>query len=118
MWQPVRIGKDGPGISHLFFTDDVLLFARANAGQMRFIIDTLSSSCNASGSKVNLDKFNVMCSSNVSRGLKSELSQLSAVIFQQSGEILRSPLGAIGAKKEWDALGISGQLGFRCDNTS
>ena len=30
VWKPVRITKEGIGISHLFFAKDVLLFCQAN----------------------------------------------------------------------------------------
>ena len=76
MWQPIQFSRGGPGISHLFFIDDVQIFARANTGQICLIIEVLSSFCNASGLRVNFDKSRVMCSSNVRRGQKSELSQL------------------------------------------
>lgn len=64
-------------LTHLFFVDDVLIFARASAGQMRLIIDVLSSFCNALGL----------------RGLKLELSQLSTVKFASNlGKYLGLPL--------------------------
>src|ERR1044072_7513866 len=63
-WQPVRITKDGIGISHLFFADDALLFCQANKNQMQLISNTLSDFCNASGVKVNLDKSRMFCSKN------------------------------------------------------
>jgi hypothetical protein len=76
VWQPIHVSKNGLGISHLLFADDVLLFIKANKTQICSLIDVLTSFCNALGLIVNFDKSRVMTLRNVSRHLKNTLAQL------------------------------------------
>lgn len=41
VWHPFRFGKNGPLLSHLLFTDDMLLVAEASLDQMQVIMDCL-----------------------------------------------------------------------------
>lgn len=34
VWKPIHVSRGGPGISHLFFADDVLLFCLATTNQV------------------------------------------------------------------------------------
>jgi hypothetical protein len=40
-WKPVRLSRNGPPLTNLFFTDDVLLFAKATQSQALNIASTL-----------------------------------------------------------------------------
>lgn len=40
LWQPVKI-LHGPGITHLFFADDVLLFSKTSSKQAQLMVDIL-----------------------------------------------------------------------------
>ncbi|KAK7251105.1 hypothetical protein RIF29_34020 [Crotalaria pallida] len=53
-WKPVQISKGGPKISHLFFTDDYLLFMKAKASQVRHAFNIIQKFCRASGLKLAL----------------------------------------------------------------
>ncbi|OMO94467.1 reverse transcriptase [Corchorus capsularis] len=55
-WNPIRIGRNGPKISHLLFADDIILVAKANERNCLAIKNTLEDFCAKSGQKVNLDK--------------------------------------------------------------
>ena len=55
-WEPIRITNNGPQISHLLFTDDVLLFIKARNAQIRFVADLFDRFSKASGLKINLSK--------------------------------------------------------------
>ncbi|PNY04054.1 ribonuclease H, partial [Trifolium pratense] len=66
-WKPVKISRNGPAISHLFFADDCLLFTQAKSSQARLVKEVLCAFCHASGLKVNIQKSRFMVSTNMSR---------------------------------------------------
>ncbi|PNX93586.1 ribonuclease H, partial [Trifolium pratense] len=55
-WKPVSISRNGPGLSHLFFADDVLLFSKATVSQATVIEGILTKFANLSGLRVNIQK--------------------------------------------------------------
>jgi len=67
-WKPVRLSQSGPPLSHLFFTDDVLLFAKASKSQAGVISDTLNTFAMYSGLKVHVTKSKVFFSSSTKQG--------------------------------------------------
>jgi hypothetical protein len=67
-WKPVRLSRNGPPLSHLFFADDVLLFAKATQSQALNIASTLKSFAESSGLKVNNAKSKIFFSSSTRRG--------------------------------------------------
>lgn len=58
-WDPIRIARNEPKISHLFFADDIILVAKANEKNCSTILDTLDDFCFHSGQKVNYEKSKV-----------------------------------------------------------
>ncbi|KAM2070517.1 hypothetical protein ACFX16_001897 [Malus domestica] len=80
----VRIGGSGPVISHLFFTDDTLLFLRAEDKYCRNLLSILDRYCEASGQKVNLLKSSIYFGANVPKGVAANLGGIIGV----SGRIL------------------------------
>ncbi|GAU26057.1 hypothetical protein TSUD_225190 [Trifolium subterraneum] len=73
LWKPVRLSRNGPPLSHLFFADDVLLFAKATKSQALNIASTLKSFADYSGLQVNVSKSKVFFSSNIRRGKISSI---------------------------------------------
>jgi hypothetical protein len=52
----IQVARNAPKITHLFFADDSLLFARANQKKAEVILNILQSYQNASGQLVSLEK--------------------------------------------------------------
>jgi hypothetical protein len=68
-WNHVRFSRTPPPpISHLFFVDDVILFAKATNSQAKIIADILQHFSNCSGLKVNIMKSKVLFSSSTRMG--------------------------------------------------
>ncbi|XP_058758974.1 uncharacterized protein LOC131632184 [Vicia villosa] len=63
--QGIQVARKAPVISHLFFADDCLLFAKANQGKAGRIMATLKVYEEASGQVINLDKTEVSLSRNL-----------------------------------------------------
>jgi hypothetical protein len=55
-WMGVKPSRDGPSFTHLFFADDLILFAKATKKNCLVIIRVLKEFCDASGQKVSLAK--------------------------------------------------------------
>lgn len=77
MWKPMRAGRNGPLISHLMFTDDLLLFAEADVNQMDCVLDCLNKFGNLSGQKVSTQKTKIIFSKNVSQDKRALLCEMS-----------------------------------------
>lgn len=60
----IRVARGAPSVSHLFFTDDSLLFFKATNFEAQEVKKCLMLYCNASGQLVNFDKSNIMFSAN------------------------------------------------------
>jgi hypothetical protein len=55
-WTGVKTLRDGTSFTHLFFADDLILFAKATKKNCTTINRVLDAFCSASGQKVDLDK--------------------------------------------------------------
>lgn len=80
-WNPVKISREGPVISHLFFADDILLFTKASHSQVQLVTKVMEDFCNSSGLKVNLEKSRAMCSPRIPRTRKNQLASSSPIQF-------------------------------------
>ena len=67
LWQLVKVSQSGPGFSHMFFADDLVLFARADATNCSMIRDVLDDFCNLSRQTASEAKSRVFFSPNVNR---------------------------------------------------
>ncbi|XP_050222138.1 uncharacterized protein LOC126672232 [Mercurialis annua] len=68
-WRPLRLGRNNPPLSHLFFADDLMLFCEASLDQGRVVNQILQTFCKASGQRVNNEKTKVLFSSNISNNM-------------------------------------------------
>ena len=69
----MKASSRGPGFSHIFFVDDLLLFARANTKNCDAISTALGSFCDMAGQKVNKTKSKIFFSSNVNVQVKLDI---------------------------------------------
>lgn len=72
-WQPIHVSRHGPGISHIFFADDLLLFGSASFSQARLMEHILASFCGFSGQRVSRSKSRVWFSPNTPAFLRHSI---------------------------------------------
>ncbi|KAK3230980.1 hypothetical protein Dsin_002861 [Dipteronia sinensis] len=65
-WKPVKVSRGGPGISHLSFIDDLILFGHASVDQAEIMRECLDNFCDLSCQQVSFPKSRILCSRNVS----------------------------------------------------
>lgn len=78
-WKPIKLTSDCPPLSHLFFADDLILFAKASVGQLRVVMNCLDTFCKASGQKVNHSKSKIFVSKNVDSLVISRLEEVAGI---------------------------------------
>ena len=59
LWQPMKASCGGPAFSHLFFANDLVLFAKADHVNCSTVRDVINAFCNASGQLVSAVKSRV-----------------------------------------------------------
>jgi hypothetical protein len=55
-WKGIKVSRQGPTFSHIFFADNLVLFAKATKANCRTINKVLNTFCQASGQKINNSK--------------------------------------------------------------
>lgn len=75
MWKPISFGRNAVGISHLFFADDLVLFAEADLFQAQVISKIMETFCDHSGHKISYEKTQFYCSPNVPSDVVHSLSE-------------------------------------------
>ena len=73
LWDPVKTAPGGIAFSHLFFADDLVLFAKADRKNCMSIKDLSETFCVLFGQKVSAEKSRVFFSLNVSRDAYEDL---------------------------------------------
>ena len=76
LWQPVKASQGGPTFSHIFFADDLVLFAKVNATNCIAISETIDEFCRLSGQTVSKAKSKVYFSPNVDRESRESLCDI------------------------------------------
>lgn len=79
LWKPIKLGDNEPGISHIFFADDVILFCHGRKSEVRCVIDTLHEFCCMSGLCINLEKSRAMASKHLSRRKRESLCNFTFI---------------------------------------
>ena len=67
LWEPIKASGSRPAFSHLFFADDLVLFARADGTNCSTIRDVLDEFCSISGQTISEAKSRAYFSPNVDR---------------------------------------------------
>lgn len=78
-WKPFKLSQGGFSLSHLFFADDLMLFAEASVEQISNIMDILLDFAGQSGLQLSVGKSKLFTSDNTSLGLARALSSTSGI---------------------------------------
>ena len=104
LWTPVKVSRSGPAFSHLFFADDLVLFANANSENWVAISSTLQEFCAKFGQKVSEAKYHVFFSPNVD---PEEREALTSILGFNSttnlGKYLGFPIKQL--RRQWHEFG-------------
>ena len=93
LWKPIKLVNNGPGISHLLFADDMMLFCHGKKSQVRCVIDTLNDFCRMSGLRINLDKSQAMASKHLTRRKRESICNFTSIRFTNDfGKYLGVPI--------------------------
>ncbi|KAK9988211.1 hypothetical protein SO802_028450 [Lithocarpus litseifolius] len=90
VWNPVKASKSGPTFTNLFFADDLLVFAKADAANCNSVREAFDEFCTRSGQKINYSKTKVFFSPNVNSDQREEFCD---ILGFQSTSNLKSYLG-------------------------
>lgn len=100
-WTPVKTSKNGLPFSHLFFADDLVLFAHANLENYLAIKDVISEFCTRSGQTVSAAKSRVYFSPNMDPDQKEAfLDILGFTPTSNLGKCLGFPLKHPGNSRQ------------------
>lgn len=92
-WQPLKVTRYGPSLSHLFFADDLILFARVTREQMKLINKVLDDFCQASRETISREKSVIFCSRSMPSHEARLLSNFSNFVLKKDpGLYLGVPL--------------------------
>lgn len=106
-WIPVKASKDNIGISHLYFGDDLMLFAKASKENSVSIKEVLDYICVESGQKVSVEKSRIYFSQNVSSDFKEKMCEnIEIHATNNNGKYLGFPLNT----KEQQEINITSLL--------
>ena len=92
-WDKIKASRNGSSFSHIFYADDLMLFAKANSKNCDAILEVLDNFCNLAGQRINVNKSRILFSPNVSGRKKNSICRkLGMVATQNLGRYLGFPL--------------------------
>ncbi|XP_065632397.1 uncharacterized protein LOC136068763 [Quercus suber] len=101
LWQPMKASCDGPAFSHLFFADDLVLFAKADHINCSAVRDVIDEFCSASGQAISDAKSKVYFSPNVDRDSRESFCDILGFASTPSlGKYLGIPIKHPGASAQ------------------
>ena len=78
-WKKIKASRSGPGFSHIFFADDLLLFAKTDERNVEAVVEVLDVFCKLSGLKISKEKSIIFFSPNVSMEDKLDIVNLTEI---------------------------------------
>ncbi|CAN1191878.1 Putative ribonuclease H protein At1g65750 [Linum perenne] len=92
-WEPIQLSRGGPLLTHLFYANDLIIFAQASVTQAHVILRCLDCFCTAAGQSINKDKSAVFCSKNTDRQSRLDIAaSLGIPITNNLGTYLGVPI--------------------------
>lgn len=76
LWDPIPASRGGLAFSHLFFANNLVLFAKADVKNCQTVRDVLDTFCGLSGQKVTAEKSRVFFSPNLPQHYREELCNI------------------------------------------
>lgn len=73
-WKLIKASRSGPKVSHLFFADDIMLFAEAREDQVSCIKEGLEIFCKAFNQRMGFEKSSMLLSPNIPDEVATDLS--------------------------------------------
>ena len=102
LWNPIKASQGGPSFSHIFFADNLMLFAKADRKNCVAIKDVLDSFCEISGQKISGEKSHVFFSPNVDQNTRIELGEVLGFRSTPSlGKYLGFPIKHKGSQQDF-----------------
>ena len=99
-WIPIKASRENVAISHLFFADDLMLFAKVSKEGCEAIKDVLDVFCVESGQKISLEKSWIYFSPNVQSNIKDKACEYLGIHETTNiGRYLGFPLRHKGATR-------------------
>lgn len=100
-WIPMKASRGNLDISHLFFADDLILFAKASEEGSKVIKDVLDRFCAELGQKVSPEKSRIYFFRNVKADLEAKIcSNLQIQATNELGKYLGFPIRHKGAAQK------------------
>lgn len=99
-WTPLKASRQNLDISHLFFADNLMLFAKTNISGVESIKDVLSKFCKESGQVVSAEKSRIYFSPNVPSNIKEDICNISDISKTSAlGKYLGFPINHKGTTR-------------------
>ena len=75
----IKASRSGPSFSHIFFADDLLLFAKTDHRNVEVVVEVLDVFCKLSGLKISKEKSKIFFSPNVTMEDKLDIVNLTGI---------------------------------------